>query len=381
LLLTLLNQSTMSISCFLGIHYWDHCKCSKCGKTRDNNHDWSKNCEKCAKCGITGPNHHVRIGRRCSVCGADMQDILDASLHKAIKEPNINVIHECISSGANVNSKDSNERSSLHLMAEYLSYDRWGGAAEFLSILDLLISSGADVNAIVKEDIFWHRYATPLLTAAFYHNAKMILRLLHFGANPKIKASNGDSVFKLFLESYNFINNEDFWLVVETIGEGRAWSTTKEGKLYRKTYEAKRSDFFKDAKWNNAEEIKSLVENASLKDLTHLAPQFNAFHEAAHRGYANLIELMLKKGVAVDCRSTTGETALIMALAFGYDNHKLNSEVIRILLENNASIHVNSNDGHNPIALATYLAKHFVDPNARKEAEISLNYLKSKVYK
>lgn len=42
----------MSIKCTLGFHTWNGCKCSQCGKTRAEQHDWSKNREKCSKCGL-----------------------------------------------------------------------------------------------------------------------------------------------------------------------------------------------------------------------------------------------------------------------------------------------------------------------------------------
>ena len=50
-------------------HVWEGCTCSICGKTRDEGHDWSKDCEICARCGRTRPNAHNWQGHRCSVCG------------------------------------------------------------------------------------------------------------------------------------------------------------------------------------------------------------------------------------------------------------------------------------------------------------------------
>jgi len=44
-------------------------QCSKCGKTRENHHDWSKDCEKCSKCGISRKNGHTWNGCKCSKCG------------------------------------------------------------------------------------------------------------------------------------------------------------------------------------------------------------------------------------------------------------------------------------------------------------------------
>jgi uncharacterized protein (TIGR02145 family) len=82
----------MSFKCSVGIHSWDGCKCSGCGKVRDAEHDiaadcgkcakcgatfnedhheWSHDCEKCSKCGNTRENHHnwLKDCEKCSKCG------------------------------------------------------------------------------------------------------------------------------------------------------------------------------------------------------------------------------------------------------------------------------------------------------------------------
>jgi hypothetical protein len=51
------------------MHTWDGCKCSKCGKARDEGHDWSKDCEKCARCGLARRGAHAWRGCTCSQCG------------------------------------------------------------------------------------------------------------------------------------------------------------------------------------------------------------------------------------------------------------------------------------------------------------------------
>ncbi|HEY5593066.1 MAG TPA: hypothetical protein VIK55_18880 [Paludibacter sp.] len=52
-------------------HDWSNdCeKCSKCGKSRDNQHNWSEDCEKCSKCAKTRENQHDWKGCKCSKCG------------------------------------------------------------------------------------------------------------------------------------------------------------------------------------------------------------------------------------------------------------------------------------------------------------------------
>lgn len=57
----------MSIKCGLGLHRWVGCKCTACGKTRDEGHDWSRDCEKCARCGAASA--HKWAGCKCTACG------------------------------------------------------------------------------------------------------------------------------------------------------------------------------------------------------------------------------------------------------------------------------------------------------------------------
>jgi HEAT repeat protein len=64
----------MPISCSIGFHDWKGCKCAKCGQSRDQAHDWSKDCEKCSKCGQVRMNQHKWDGCRCSVCGVTRTD-------------------------------------------------------------------------------------------------------------------------------------------------------------------------------------------------------------------------------------------------------------------------------------------------------------------
>jgi hypothetical protein len=59
----------MNLKCVVGMHEWSGCKCSKCGKARDEGHDWLADCEQCAKCGKTRSGAHSWSGCKCSKCG------------------------------------------------------------------------------------------------------------------------------------------------------------------------------------------------------------------------------------------------------------------------------------------------------------------------
>jgi hypothetical protein len=50
-------------------HQWRGCKCTGCGKMRDELHEWSKDCEKCSRCGTRRKDAHKWDASRCSTCG------------------------------------------------------------------------------------------------------------------------------------------------------------------------------------------------------------------------------------------------------------------------------------------------------------------------
>jgi hypothetical protein len=61
----------MSFKCKIGLHTWDECKCAECGKFRNEQHDWSIDCEKCSVCGKTRKNQHNWNNCKCITCGKE----------------------------------------------------------------------------------------------------------------------------------------------------------------------------------------------------------------------------------------------------------------------------------------------------------------------
>ena len=59
----------MNMRCAIGVHAWRGCSCSRCGKTRNEGHDWAENCERCSICGKTRTNHNwSRDCEKCANC-------------------------------------------------------------------------------------------------------------------------------------------------------------------------------------------------------------------------------------------------------------------------------------------------------------------------
>jgi hypothetical protein len=58
----------VKMACLFG-HKWDGCKCDKCGKTRDEQHDWDLCKGKCKRCGKPCKEQHEWSGCKCTRCG------------------------------------------------------------------------------------------------------------------------------------------------------------------------------------------------------------------------------------------------------------------------------------------------------------------------
>lgn len=88
----------MNIGCSLGSHKWEGCKCFKCGQTRDEGHDWDKDCEKCDRCGLVRKNTHRWDMGKCSVCAKtrpvrpprwERPDVYDSPSHRDKEEAKV----------------------------------------------------------------------------------------------------------------------------------------------------------------------------------------------------------------------------------------------------------------------------------------------------
>jgi len=86
----------MIFKCKIGIHSWKGCKCTECGKTRNEQHEWSNDCEKCSICAITRINEHdwSKDCNKCGKCG------------KKKEESHVWIIDHCEKCGKNIWESD-----------------------------------------------------------------------------------------------------------------------------------------------------------------------------------------------------------------------------------------------------------------------------------
>jgi ankyrin repeat protein len=108
----------------------------------------------------------------------------DISIHEAAKEGNIEAVKQHLAAGANVNAKDTNGWTPLHLAA-------LNGQKE---TTEILIAEGADVNAGDK--------ITPLHYAAQYGEKEIVELLISKGADVNAENYEGKTPLDRAIE-YN----------------------------------------------------------------------------------------------------------------------------------------------------------------------------------
>ena len=96
-------------------------------------------------------------------------------------EPNLNLVRDLITLGANLDWQDDYGRTALHYCGQY----------DHLEIAKMLIEAGADVN--IQHDRGW----TPLHIFTFYNHSRIVGMLLDAGADKTISDNEGRLPYEL----------------------------------------------------------------------------------------------------------------------------------------------------------------------------------------
>jgi len=133
----------MRISCLFG-HIWNGCKCTKCEKTRDIEHDWSKDCEKCSICDKKRDKEHDFDSMFvCRKCNTKSVETAYKSFRSAIEKNDIELVKKYLSNKYDVEYVEKGLRG-IHLMPITMAV-----SCGKLAIVELMLESGA--NIYVRE--------------------------------------------------------------------------------------------------------------------------------------------------------------------------------------------------------------------------------------
>ena len=98
---------------------------------------------------------------------------------------------------------------------------------------------------------------------------------------------------------------------------------------------------------NALEVIDILLKKGAKPNVTSLSKDYTPLHVAVQFGHIEIVQRLLKaKNLEIDATDQQGMTALHIAISRGYDG------ICRYLIDNGASININTKQGHTCLHLA-----------------------------
>jgi cytohesin len=252
------------------------------------------------------------------------------SLHEAVVTGDIRKIRSLISEGTDVNAKDEQSNTPLHLVAKY-GYEKQ-------DIAELLIARGADVNA--RNNDGW----IPLHFTAWrsYTGHRNIAELLiKKGADISARAKDGRMPLHYAARS-GARNVAELLLAKGTDINARGWQD------WTALHEA--------ANWTAKSVVELLLANGADVHATSQTG-WTPLHAAAGPGWpwrkqstrGQIVGLLVDNGSFVNAKDSDGCTPLHAAAAW-----KRQGEVVEVLLARGANVDAKANSGATPLHYAAY---------------------------
>ena len=247
---------------------------------------------------------------------------------EAARTGNIEAVKQHIAAGADVNAKVKFGWAPLHIATMY-------GHKE---IAELLISSGADLNAKCNND-GW----IPLQYAAQKGQKEIAELLISKGADVNAKNKNGHTPLDTTQETnYSYDSPE--------VKAARKEITDLLRKHGGKTgAELPSLSLLEAVRRGDLQRVKDFLANGA--DVNAKRGDFTApLHLAAQGGHKEIAELLIAAGADVNAKNKYGTTPLHYAAEEG---HK---EIAELLIANGVDVNAKKNNGRTPLDLAELTA-------------------------
>jgi ankyrin repeat protein len=397
----------MNLSCLFG-HNWKGCKCTRCGKTRDMDHDWSKDCEHCsmcnktrtdkhdwskdcvvcAVCGKTRTNRHVVKGCTCQICGKEFHKWDGCICIKCGKIRSIG--HDTTRDCKRCSRCNTYFHDNTHVWKDY-HCTKCGFINIFASVeqnsitlLKRLISEGANVNATRHEGVLM---TDPLSLALEqeYPNIEILKILIDAGADVNNPYDECSKLLRILRHVSIYHNcNESVVNAISLLLKAGARIDKYEDDVLFSAAELGITDLVREALENGVK----ATPTRCLKwvgDFLYSEP--SPLLLAIRGRHEEIVELLLRRGADVDPRLGigsdnyyhrpiiaaihSGESSIVRALLeygadklkddrFGSGNGTLltiaategNHEIVDILIQHGVSLRRSSNGGWTPLKCA-----------------------------
>ena len=328
----------------------------------------------------------------------------DRALFDAASDGNIEDVRKHLDAGANVNAKDNDGLTPLHL-----HLDSYYGHAPDKATVKILIKNGADINARSKNgftpldvailverrkkldneisDLLRSKGAksgteTSLLVAASLGDVQSIKKLLKAGSDINKPTSSGSTLLHI-AASYGHKNATELLLVsganINVIDDqGRTPLFKAVGSRNKETVElliAKGADINTDtglhrlavaysySDWSEEEQKQEKVRRSEKIEIAKLLISkgvdvnwknnrgYNALHDAAQTGHEEMAALLIESGANINESNKGNQTPLHKAAFDGRD------KIVNILIQNGANVNpviqsTGSFNGMTPVDLA-----------------------------
>ncbi len=314
----------MSIKCTLGFHTWDGCKCTVCGKVREEQHDWSKDCDKCSKCGKARENQHnwSKDCEKCSICGKTRQNQHDwlkdcemcSKCGKTSQNTHVWTNCKCDKCGA---------RASIVIASNFLHN---AAKVKDLNQINALLKNDVDINSKDNEGF------TILIFAVMEGDAGTVKWLLDHGADP----SGGITDITALHMAAQMGHNDIVTLLLAKGADKDALESSMQATPMILAAAAGQTIAVKHLIFSGADKTK--------RDSSGMA----AIHYAASNGHVDVVKTLIEAGVDPN---TIGEENYL-ASPLHYATLKGHSSVVQCLVQSGANIDVKDIGGNSPLMIA-----------------------------
>ncbi len=268
-------------------------------------------------------------------------------LFKACECGNSSRVHELIAQGVDVNSRNQDELTALHIAA----------INGHLDIVEILLGAGIDINAVDKNGY------TALHVALLNKHDAMVELLLK--KNPVINATAPNGATSLHTAAFNGHSDVvrfilDRGVAVDyPVKDGRTAlhcaAQTGQADVVQLLLEkgadinAVDQSCYTALHWALLKKHDVIVELLLKKNpvINATAPEgWTSLHAAALNGHSDVVRFILDRGVAVDYPMKNGRTALHCAAQKGQ------ADVVQLLLDRGASVHTEDRNKRTALRVA-----------------------------